>query len=468
MLMELRIDRQAMVPVVQQIVDGLTDWITQDQVPPATRLPSVRQIARCNLLSQSCVLEACERLVAQGLLASRQGAGFMVAAALPVCCKALGACGGDAESHWRVAGVERASGLTLGSGVLPQSWREPDDLSYAIREVARTDMASLFSYGTPLGLPALREQIIKRLKLLGIEAGEEQVLTTAGASHGLDLIVRTLFKAGDCVVVETPGYAPLFDLLRLHGVRMLEVRRTPSGPDTEALEALLGQFRPKALFINSHHHNPTGSCLLPVVAQRILQLSKTYDLQLIEDDVYADLHNGSGTRLAALDDDERVIYVGSFSKTLSSSLRAGYVVAGSALIARLARVKMITCVGTSRFSEAVLASLLASGAYRKLVQRQRQRLNVDRAAALQLLEDAEWEVFGKPTSGLFIWARSPLADDARVRSQAQRYGVQLSHATAFSPSGETSDWQRINVAYACDSRARQFFRSTAVDRPQAF
>ncbi len=66
--MELRIDRQAMVPVVQQIVDGLTDWILQSGVPPATRLPSVRQIARGNLLSQSCVVEACERLVAQGVL----------------------------------------------------------------------------------------------------------------------------------------------------------------------------------------------------------------------------------------------------------------------------------------------------------------------------------------------------------------------------------------------------------------
>ncbi len=468
MLMELRIDRQAMVPVVQQIVDGLIDWIMQGQVPPTTRLPSVRHIARCNLLSQSCVMEACERLVTQGVLASRQGSGFIVAASLPECCKAIdgsaseGQCsGGDPATRWR-------GGLTLGSGVLPESWREPDDLGYAIREVTRADMASLFNYSTPLGLPALREQIVKRLGLLNIKAAEEQVMTTAGASHGLDLIVRTLFKAGDCVVVETPGYAPLFDLLRLHGVRMLEVRRTAGGPDVEALETLLQQFRPSALFINSHHHNPTGSCLLPAVARRILELSRIYALRLIEDDVYADLHNGSGTRLAALDDERRVIYVGSFSKTLSSSLRVGFVVADGELIERMARVKMISCMGTSRFCEAVLAGLLASGAYRKLVQRQRQRLSTDRAAALQALEDADWEVFGKPTGGLFIWARSPVADEARLRRHALRCGVRLSCATSFSPSGEACDWQRINVAYACDPRARQFFRDTAMDRPRTF
>jgi len=457
-LMELRIDRQAMVPVVQQIVDGMTDWILRSGVAPSTRLPSVRQIARSNLLSQSCVVEACERLVAQGLLSARQGSGFMVAAARPDtgCCRGLAAIdGGLAEG-----------GLQLGEGGLPQSWRESDDLSYAIRQVARTDMASLFNYSSPLGLPALREQIVKRLRLIDIQARDEQVLTTAGASHALDLLVRTLLKAGDCVVVENPGYAPLFELLRLHGVQLLEVRRTPSGPDPQALEALLQQFRPVAMFINSHHHNPTGSCLAPGVAQQILQLCNAHEVQLIEDDVYADLHNGNGIRLAALD--ERVIYVGSFSKTLSSSLRVGFICAEQPLIARLARVKMISSMGVSGFNEAVLASLLASGAYRKMVQRQRQRLNTDRAAALQALEDADWEVFGKPCGGLFIWARSLLSDPARLHRQAQSSGVRLCAPGAFSPNGEADEWQRINVAYACDLRARQFFRSTRANRPQTF
>ncbi|MCU7251498.1 PLP-dependent aminotransferase family protein [Pseudomonas koreensis] len=465
--MELRIDRQAMVPVVQQIVDGLTEWIQQGDVPPTTRLPSVRHIARSNLLSQSAVVEACERLVAQGILASRQGAGFVVAAAgKPARDSDPLAFGGGPDRN-DPAG-EPDGGLPLGWGSLPESWREPDDLSYAIRQVARTDMTSLFGYSTPLGLPVLRTQIARRLKSLDIQTCDEQLLTTAGASHGLDLIVRTLFRAGDCVVVETPGYAPLFDLLRLHGIRMLEVRRTPSGPDTEALEALLRQFHPVALFINSHHHNPTGSCLSPAVARRILQLSQIHDLRVIEDDVYADMHNGSGVRLAALDDDERVIYLGSFSKTLSSSLRVGFVKADSALVARLAEVKRVSSLGTSRFCEAVLANLLASGAYRKLVQRQRQRLNIDRAAALQALEDADWEVFGKPTGGLFIWARSPTGDNPCLRRQARCCGVLLSCSTTFSPSGETSDWQRINVAYACDPRARRFFRNSTSDRPQVF
>lgn len=458
--MELRIDRQALVPVVQQIVDGMTEWVAQSGVAPATRLPSVRQIARGNLLSQSCVTEACERLVAQGILASCQGTGFMVAASPKTLC-------GQGEGEAGCSGFYGAAGgLKLGGGGLPESWRESDDLSYAIREVARTDMASLFNYSSAAGLPALREQIVKRLKIFNIDAPAEQLLTTAGASHALDLIVRTLLQAGDCVVVETPGYAPLFNLLRLHGVNMIEVRRTPNGPDLEALERLLREFRPVAMFINSHHHNPTGTSLTAAAAQQVLYLCRLHDVRLIEDDVYADLHSGNGTRLAALD--ERVIYVGSFSKTLSSSLRVGFVLAEPEVIARLAQVKMISSMGASSFSEAVVASLMASGAYRKLVQRQRQRLNTDRTAALQLLEDADWEVFGKPTGGLFIWARAPQTDDVRLCRQAQCSGVLLSASSVFSPSGESSDWQRINVAHACDPRARQFFRNSCADRPRVF
>ncbi|WP_434676031.1 PLP-dependent aminotransferase family protein [Pseudomonas sp. D3-10] len=463
--MELRIDRQALVPVVQQIVDALACWIRQGAVEPGTRLPSIRQLARENLLSQASVHEACQRLVAQGLLASRHGSSFVVAPAACATEEALahGWLQGVLADHDAPAGVMYQA-LKLGGGGLPESWRESDDLGYAIRQVTRTDMAGLFNYSTPLGLPALREQLSRRLKQFDIDADEKRILTTLGATHGLDLIVRTLLRPGCCVVVESPGYSKLFDLLRLHKIDMIELPRTPRGPDVDALQRLLAIHRPSAIFVNSACHNPTGSSLAPAVAQRLLQLAQEHAMLVIEDDVYADFQGPTRARLAALDTD--VVYLGSFSKTLSSSLRVGFMVAAPSVIARLGEIKEITCRGGSRFAESVLASLLANGAYRKLVQRQRQRLNADMAVALQLLEDADWKVFGKPAGGLFIWARPPLCDYAEVQRLARRCGIQLSSRTAFSPSGAETDWLRVNVAYARDPRALAFFRATALDRPQ--
>ena len=190
--MELRIDRQALVPVVQQIVDALTCWLRSSGVSPGARLPSVRQIAQINLLSQSSVSQACERLVTQGVLVSGHGAGYRVAdPALATVARHEPAWFDGAEPEHGAWSSE----LRLGCGGLPESWRETDDLSYAIRQVSRTDTASLFNYSTPLGLPALRQQILRRLRQLGIRGQDNRIMTTTGASQGLDLIVRTLFKA---------------------------------------------------------------------------------------------------------------------------------------------------------------------------------------------------------------------------------------------------------------------------------
>ncbi|MBE8589611.1 PLP-dependent aminotransferase family protein [Pseudomonas sp. MAFF 301449] len=452
--MDLGIDRQALVPVVQQIVSAVAQWIRKDGVSPGTRLPSIRQLALDNLLSQSSVIEALERMVAQGVLAPRQGSGFVVAQP-----------GDSHEGNW-YEGAEREWGsfadnplgeLKLGCGWLPDAWRESDDISYAIREVTRTDTAGLFNYSTPLGLPALREQLLKRLTQIHIASSVDRILTTAGAGHAQDLLIRTLLKAGDCVVVETPGYGNLYQQLVFQGVQMLEVPRTRGGPDLSVLEALLRQHRPKCLFIHSVHHNPTGTSLCREVAERLLELAHRENFLIIEEDVYGDLQHASCVRLAALPHDDRVIYVASFSKTLSSALRVGYLSASSAIIAQLACLKTLTGFGTSRFAEAVVATLLANGTYRKWVQRLRKRLGTEMKATLQVLEDEEWEVFAVPAGGMFLWTRPGEVQPSLLQMCARRLGVLLSPGALFSPTAQASEWLRINVAYAADPRALALF-----------
>lgn len=458
--MDLGIDRQALVPVVQQIVSAVTEWIRQGKVSPGARLPSIRQLARDNLLSQSNVNEAYERMAAEGLLASRQGAGFYVV-------EQPGVAPAQAQTQW-YEGAEKGWGaftdsplgeLKLGCGWLPDTWRESDDISYAIREVTRSDMAGLFSYSAPMGLPALREQLLKRLVRMNVQASLDQVLTTHGASHALDLLVRALLTAGDCVVVESPGYGNLYRLLALHGVQLLEVPRTATGPDVQVLEGLLARHRPKCLFIHSLYHNPTGSSLSPQVAGQLLRLADAHGVLIVESDVYGDLQRATSTRLVALSRPDRVIYVSSFSKTLSSSLRVGYLVASQPVIARLLAIKTLTGLATSRFAEAVVTQLLVNGTYRKWVQRLRRRLSVEMASTLQVLEDEEWDVFVEPAGGLFVWARPRTGERVRTQRVARHLGVLLSGASLFNPCGVDSDWLRINVAYAGDPRALAFFRA---------
>ncbi|WP_342624689.1 PLP-dependent aminotransferase family protein [Pseudomonas alkylphenolica] len=459
--MNLTLDRQSSTPLVQQVTDQLQGWIEQQRLRPGSRLPSIRQLAREQGISQSCVIEAYDRLVATGLLEARHGAGFFVAeqrlsAALvdqPFRDEAF-------ANRWQQFSDAPVDLLNLCCGWVPSSWRATEAIAQAVRHVSRGPVEDLLDYSLPLGLASLRAQLHKVLGQIGIQVCPQQILTTQGASHALDLLVRTLLKPGDKVVVESPGYYNLYNLLRQHQVEMLLVPRTAAGPDLQVLEDLLKRHRPRCLYINSLYHNPTGSSLTPKVAYRLLELAREHDVQIIEDDIYADFQDGAVTRLATLDAEQRVIYLASFSKTLSSSLRVGYLVAEPALVARLAELKMVAGLGSCRFSEQVVAQMLASGSYRKSVARLRPRLAQHMAKALGQLEASGWQVFTEPYGGMFVWARCPGWDFAALNREALACSVLLAPGSAFDPQGAASDWLRINVAYVQDQRAQAFLQRT--------
>ncbi len=453
--MDLKIDRNVAEPVIRQLVTHLMGWINAHGIRPSARMPSIRQLARENGLSQSSVIKAYDQLVANGVLESRHGAGFFVAQQLvrpvepePETDNARGGGCFDNES----------TQLKLGCGWLPDAWRDDTDLGQAIRQVVRSDNHALFNYSTPLGSPHLRLHIQKRLGLIDIHVDPAQIITTQGASQGLDLLVRTLLKPGDLVLVESPGYYNLFNLLKLHRGQDRGGAENRARPGHRPPGTALGEHKPSYFFINSMYQNPTGTSLAPSVAYRLLQLATAHDFRLIEDDIYADFQNGPTSRLASLDALDRVIYLASFSKTLSSSLRIGYVVAHPEIIQRLAEVKMITGIGCSLLAENVVATLLANGAYRKLIQRLRQRLNKQMASTLRQLDPVHWEVFAEPMGGLFVWARPRCLAAQRVQQIAQELQIQLSQGSTFLPQGEACDWLRLNVAYTQDHRAQVFFQ----------
>ncbi|TYO83302.1 PLP-dependent aminotransferase family protein [Pseudomonas sp. CK-NBRI-02] len=464
--MPILLDRDSATPLVQQLTEQLQAWIEQQRLRPGARLPSIRTQASNLAVSPACVIEAYDRLVASGWLQARHGTGFFVAERKPgLPLEEEQAWGEAVDGSWRQFREGHDELLKLGCGWLPSAWRANTEVAQAVRLVSRGKVEDLFDYCPPLGLASLRQQLHKRLARIDIAAGPERILTTQGASHALDLLVRTLLRPGDVVLVESPGYYNLFNLLRQHQVRMLPVPRTASGPDLDELQRLLVEHSPRVLFTNSLYHNPTGTSLTPKVAYRLLELAREHDLRIVEDDIYADFQDGPATRLATLDSEQRVIYMASFSKTLSSSLRVGYLVADAALIGRLAELKMVTGIGTSRFAEQVVGQMLANGSYRKSVQRLRVRLGQHMAKLLGQLEAFGWEVFCEPYGGMFVWVRSPGRDFAALERVALDNAVLLTPGSAFDHQGAPSDWLRINVAYGQDQRAQAFFRYAG--RPSA-
>jgi DNA-binding transcriptional MocR family regulator len=175
----------------------------------------------------------------------------------------------------------------------------------------------------------------------------------------------------------------------------------------EALAGILQRHRPRLYITNSAFHNPTGAQLSPVVAHRLLKLAEAHDLLIVEDDIFADFEHEQAPRLAAFDGLARVIQVGSFSKTLSASLRCGYIATRADWCEQLVDLKLATSFGNSPFNAELLHQLLLKGGYRRHLDSLRARLAEAMGETLTRLRRLGLQPWLEPRGGVFVWARLP-------------------------------------------------------------
>lgn len=443
--------------LIGKVIASVRQRIASRVLTPGTQLPSIRALAETMRVSKSTIVEAYERLAAEGIIRSRPGAGFYVAAPLaPLSLADIGPKLDRAiDPLWisRQSLAAHADVLKPGCGWLPSSWMPEAGLRRSLRTLARADDATLTDYGTPLGLLPLRQLLARRMGERGIEASQEQIVLMESGTHAIDLVCRFLLEPGDAVLVDDPCYFNFHALLRAHRAKVVGVPYTPNGPDAELFAQALHAHRPRLYITNSAVHNPTGAVLSPVTAHRVLKLADQAGLTIIEDDIFADFENTPAARLAAFDGLHRVVHIGSFSKTLSASVRCGFIAAPRAWIEGLVDLKIATAFGGCRLSSELVLSLLKNGSYRKHTDSLRARLAramVDTTARLKVLGIRPWM---RQPAGMFLWCRLPDGIDATdVTHRALASGVVLAPGNAFSLSHTASSFLRFNVAQCGDER----------------
>ncbi|WP_242671327.1 PLP-dependent aminotransferase family protein [Hylemonella gracilis] len=443
--------------LVAQLSHDLTRRIQDQGLRPGTRLPSIRQMAEQAGVSRFTVVEAYERLVAQGLVQSRRGAGFFVQARrAPLIDNNAKAtkpiAPAQIDTRWMLRsmfGSTPIDGAMPGSaGLLPPDWLDLDLVAGALRSVGRTAQGPLLGYGHPQGYAPLRQQIAALLQTQNVPAHPDlHLLTTSGVTHGLDLVARLLVQPGDTVLVEDPAWYVVFGRLAAFGARLIGVPRGPNGPDVAWLEQAAAQHKPKLFITNSAVHNPTGYGLSAGAAYDILRVAEKHDFMVVEDLTYAELHANSGTRLtrlAELDRLNRVILAGGFAKTLAASLRVGWLAAKEDLVQRLSDIKMLGGLTSSELSERVVHRILADGAYRRHVERVRLRVDEARGRCLKRLLKLGYTVPNEPQAGMFIWADCGRDSEQLAREAADR-GLLIPPGSLFSPTQAPSRMARISV-----------------------
>ncbi len=464
-MLSLTISQNCGLPLCDQIVAGIKRQIDDRHLRPGTKLPSIRNFAETYHVSRFTVVEAYDRLVAMGYLQSRRGAGFYTAAAAT---HAVAADAGPSDNHkrneqlvWLIRRLLEADENTVlaGGPWLPNSWLDEAGIRQRLNVLARKNGAFLLEYGHPFGYLPLREHLALMLASLGITARAGQILLTQGTSQALDLVIRYLLKPGDAALVDDPGYYNMFGNLRLQGVEMLAVPRNPDGPDISVLEELAAAHHPKVYFTQSVMQNPTGTDMSPHVAFKVLQAAERHNFTVVEDDVFCDLQVRTTPRLATLDQLNRVIYARSFSKTVSGSLRVGFIACAQDTAHELADIKMLTSITTSQFTERLVYLMLVDGHYRKHLSRLRERVGEARLNVVRAFERMGLELFVEPTDGMFVWARLPQVEDSLTLAEAsQRDGIMLAPGAVFRPHLERSPWMRFNVTACEDTRVQRWLQ----------
>ena len=452
--------------LTEKLTSQLIAQILAGQLPVGSRLMSIRKAADRFGVSKNTVIQVYERLVASGHARSRPGSGFEV-------CLPQEADRSARRKHVAEA-VDIASLLSaqleenfeirVGDGRPPPSWTEESEIKRHLSFFGRVTSAGTDAYGSALDFPPLREEIARRMAAQHLKASEQEILLTFGANHALDLIVRAFLSPGDVVLVDEPGYYPLFAKLKLAQVRMLGIRRTPEGPDVADFIAKAAAERPRMFFTQSIGHNPTGSSTTLPVAHALLNAAAFHDVTIVEDDPFVDLAPTVPGRLLTLDQLNRVMSVGTFSKTLSASLRTGYIVANRQQIDALAELKMLTTVNSSGHIERLIHRLLVEGHYDRHLKRLSQRID---SAALRVgmrLSQCGYEIFSSNGGGYYLYLMLPEhIDDIDLARRGAAEGIFIAPGSVFclSRNNALSSGIRINVARADDDKFYNFLLQSA-------
>ena len=452
---------------VTTIATGLRRRIVSGSLGPGDQMPSVRELARTNSVSAFTAARVYDLLVAEGMVDARRGAGYFVAkgvnrlntrpASIP---EPL------ADSIWslRRGYDSRLVRVDAGCGWLPPNWLFADGVRAALTQVARKPSAYAGRYGSVYGLRALRRQLTSSLGQHAIECAEEQIVLTQGASQALELCVQVCTQPGDTVLVDDPCYPYVLAMLRARGVQPIGIPRTENGPDVAALNAMAAKARPRLLITNTTAHNPTGTTTSPQVAHDVLLAAEQHDFTIVEDDIFAELAPERTASLASLDRLRRVLYIGSFSKTIAPNLRVGYVVTTVERAQQIAALKNILSLSSSELTEQLVLSILTAGRHRTHLERLRKRLAKAQENVTRRFVAAGVEIAFRAT-GLFLWAKLPsslpssaLGDLARTR------GILLAPGEMFRPDARATGHYRFNVAYADNDTLYDFLDSLSLKR----
>ena len=397
----LAIDRRLGRPLYRQLYDGYREAIVNGRARPGQRLPSTRALAAELGISRITVLTAFEQLVAEGYFESRVGAGTVVARSLPDELEAPHSPDAARRSRSRrgprllprrsAAGRHEAEPWLGGWGAFRVSQPAVEHFPIAVwsslvARHSRNPLARLLHYGDPMGHRPFREAVATYLRTArAVRCEAENVMVVSGSQQALAITARALLEPGHPVWLEEPGYPGARDVLAVAGARLVPVPVDHEGLDVTAGASVCPRAR--AAYVTPSHQYPLGMTMSASRRLQLLDWARRAGAWVIEDDYDSEYRYESLpiAALQGLDRDDRVIYIGTFSKVLFPSLRIGYLVIPPDLVPRFVAVREAMDIFPASLPQLALAEFIDDGEFGRHLRRMRALYRDRRAALVEAL-----------------------------------------------------------------------------------
>lgn len=457
-------DKRGKTPLAQWLHQRLRSAIVERRLRAGARLPSTRRVAQAYGIARNTVIAAYDLLMAEGFIVTRPGAAAEVAALalgrnmsgrgrparLVAAAAAIDRLGGPPDTLHPTHGPSPASrGFAL--GVPDHRWFPSDVWRRLLLRSASLALPDAFDYPPVAGRPLLRAAIARHVAYSrAVVCTEDDVVVTSGAQQAFDLLSRVLVKAGRTkVAVEDPGYPPLRAALLAAGAQLV-----PIPVDDEGL--IVDRLPPdvRLVCVTPSHQFPTGVAMSLARRQALLEFARRNGTVIVEDDYDGEFRYGAQPldALQTLDRDEKVVYVGTFSKSMFPSLRLGYVVAPPWLIGALAAARQTADNGGNAALQEALARFILDGRLARHARNMRKRYASRRDALLHAIECelGPWLTPVSPSAGIHLYARYEDRRQARrIVSLARQHAVGAQPDSDFLIERASSAGAGIAFGFGC-------------------
>lgn len=354
--------------------------------------------------------------------------------------------------------------ISFGGGNPAKESFPTEDVARIAQKLISENGKVILQYGGTEGYgplkQAIRDFILPPKKL---SAGMDEMLITSGSTQGMDLISKVFINPGDTILVEAPTFLGALQTFNSYEANTVSIPMDDEGIIVEELERLIKEYKPKIVYCIPTFQNPSGKTLGVERRKRIAKLATEYDIIVIEDDPYCDLRY-DGERVPAIkefDESNNVLYLGSFSKTVSPGLRVGYVIGDATVIRKLTIAKQGSDLHSSLISQAIVAEYLNEGLLKEHIKTVNADYKTRRDAMLSAMDEFFPSAcrYARPSGGLFIWCeledKSIKALDLFKRSVDEKHVAFVPGEHFFvSPENHTHTF-RLNFSAENPTRIRE-------------